>query len=78
MTSSSNYNQSEIEIFESLLKSMGIDNYDPNVLTALAEYAHRFTKEILCDSKDYSNHAGRSEIEISDLNLAIELMDSRL
>lgn len=67
----------EADVFDALLKVMGVENYDPTVLTALSEYARRFTSDILSDAKDYATHAGRSEIDISDLKLAITLFDSR-
>ena len=77
MSSSSADKTTENEIFESILKSMDVRAYDPNVITAIAEYARRFTSDLLCDAKDYSNHAGRSEVDASDIKLALELMDAR-
>ena len=77
MSSSSLDRKSESEIFESILKSMGVEVYEPNVVTALAEYARRFTSELLSDAKDYSNHAGKTDIDSSDIKLSLELMDRR-
>ena len=74
---SSSTTRAEIDAFESMLKMMGVDNYDTAVITALSEYTRRFASEILTDAKDYSQHAGHSEIDIADIKLAINLLDSR-
>ena len=58
---------------ETILSSMGVDNYDPLVVTALKEYAHTFAGEILCDATDYARHRGKGEIEIADAKLAMNL-----
>ena len=58
---------SDDAIFSSILKSMGIQNYDPLVITALNEYARRYAGNLLTDAKDYAKHADRQVItEISD------------
>ena len=47
------------------------------MVTAIAEYARRFSVEILSDAMDYAPHAGRSEIDAADIRLALSLLDSR-
>ena len=64
-------------MFESILKAMGIEQYDPQVVEALSEYTRRFTSEILCDAKDYATHAGHPELGADDIKLAMKLHDSR-
>ena len=58
---------------------LGVDkeHFDPTVLTALSEYARRFTQDILADAKDYATHAGRDEIETMDIRMALTLLDNR-
>ena len=63
----------EEEIFADILHSMGIDQYEPQVIQALSEYARRITSELLCDAKDYSNHAQKNDIDNDDMDLAIKL-----
>ena len=48
-----------------------------SILCLQGSYATRFTSEILCDAKDFATHAGRNEIEVDDIKLAIRLHDSR-
>ena len=50
---------SDEAMFSSILKSMGIQNYDPLVITALNEYARRYAGNLLSDAKDYAKHADR-------------------
>jgi histone H3/H4 len=65
--------RADLESFENILSSMGIDKYDPEVLPALEEFARRFAVDILCDARDYANHAGRSDIDVKDVKLAVKL-----
>ena len=39
---------------------MGINNYDPLVITALNEYARRYAGTLLLDAQDYAEHASRT------------------
>jgi len=75
MTSSNKKSKllTEEEIFIDILHSMGIDQYEPQVIQALSEYARRITSELLCDAKDYSNHAQKNDIDSDDMDLAIKL-----
>lgn len=50
---------SDDEIFTSIILSMGIHNYDPLVITALNEYARRYAGSLLLDANDYAEHADR-------------------
>ena len=57
-----------------MLTSMGVQRYDPLVVTALNEYAERLTGDLLCDARDYANHrtAGH-DLDASDIKLAVKL-----
>ena len=52
-------------MFASILKSMGINNYDPLVTTALNEYARRYAGTLLLDAQDYAEHASRTVMTLS-------------
>ena len=60
---------------EAILQSMGVENADPLVAFALQEYANRFASGLLCDSKDYANHAGHIDIDVGDAKTAITMSD---
>ncbi len=46
-------------------------------MSALLEVSHRIASELLCDAKDYSEHAEHSDIEVDDVRLAIHLGENR-
>jgi transcription initiation factor TFIID subunit 9B len=55
-----------------ILKSIGIEKYEPKVVNQLLEFMHRYVSETLIDAQDYALHAHRQKIEQSDLGLAIQ------
>jgi transcription initiation factor TFIID subunit 9B len=55
-----------------LLKSMGIDEWEPRVVNQLLEFMYSYTADVLKDSNEYAAHAGRKQIEVSDVRLAID------
>eukprot|EP01130_Rhizamoeba_saxonica_P019307 TRINITY_DN9944_c0_g1_i1.p1 TRINITY_DN9944_c0_g1~~TRINITY_DN9944_c0_g1_i1.p1 ORF type:complete len:146 (+),score=36.14 TRINITY_DN9944_c0_g1_i1:45-482(+) len=58
-----------------LLKSMGVDHWEPRVINQLLEFMHKYVSDVLVESQEYSSHAERGEITPDDVKLAI---DSRL
>ena len=72
--------ESEEEMFRSVLASMGMapDSYDPALPEAMSMYSRRFASELMCDAKDYSEHAARADIEVDDVKLAANLTASRV
>lgn len=51
---------------------MGVKEYEPRVVNQLLEFMHTYVSEVLTDSKDYAQHAGRQNIDIADVRLAVE------
>ena len=57
-----------------VLHSMGVEKYDPHVVTALNEYAKRLAGDLLCDARDYANHRGAGQdLDAADVQLAVKL-----
>jgi len=57
----------------SILQKTGIEKYESNVPHMLMEFAHAFSGEVLDDSRNFAEYAGRpNKIEISDVQLAIQ------
>jgi histone H3/H4 len=50
------YPQDEMTM-RSILKDMGITEYEPRVVQQMLEFAYRYTTEVLEEAKVYSNHA---------------------
>ena len=57
----------------SVLESMGVEEYEPRVLTGLLEYMHRYCAEVFTASADYATHAGRDALDAQDVHLATKL-----
>ncbi|KAK9061963.1 hypothetical protein SSX86_019147 [Deinandra increscens subsp. villosa] len=55
-----------------LLKSMGVENYEPRVVRQFLELYYRNAVDLLTDAKTYSNHAGKACVDYADVMLAIK------
>eukprot|EP01111_Echinosteliopsis_oligospora_P014900 TRINITY_DN5730_c1_g1_i1.p1 TRINITY_DN5730_c1_g1~~TRINITY_DN5730_c1_g1_i1.p1 ORF type:complete len:236 (-),score=76.41 TRINITY_DN5730_c1_g1_i1:85-792(-) len=79
-TSTNNNAQDENElprdakIISNILQSMGVyeDEYQPRVVNQLLEFMYRYVTEVVGEGIGYSEHAGRSQLDLSDIRLAIQ------
>merc|ERR1712142_703331 len=56
----------------SILKDMGVTEYERRVVQQMLEYAYRYTTEILEEARVYSNHTKHKRgIDIDDVKLAV-------
>ncbi|KAF2323624.1 hypothetical protein GH714_036367 [Hevea brasiliensis] len=62
----------DAKIVKSLLKSMGVDDYEPRVIHQFLELWYRYVVDVLTDAQVYSEHAGKSAIDCDDVKLAIQ------
>lgn len=62
----------DAKIVKSLLKSMGVGEYEPPVIHTFLELWYRYIVDVLTDAQVYSEHAGKSEIDCDDVKLAIQ------
>lgn len=62
----------DVNSIDKIIKSMGIDKYDPCVSEQLIEFIYRYVSEILQDSQTFSEHKEKTEIEVEDIKLAIQ------
>jgi histone H3/H4 len=65
-------------IFEDILKSIGVFEFDGSAVAAIEEAVSRFTIDLLCDAKDYSTYCGKPAVDEADARLAIETCESNL
>lgn len=61
---------------DDLLRSMGIANYEPRVISQLLEFSHRYATHVLEDADDYRHHCDRETVEEKDVALAIKMKES--
>ena len=53
-------NQSkDFQTMVSVLKDMGIEEFEPRVINQLLEFSYRYITNLLEDAKAFSNHAGK-------------------
>lgn len=57
---------------EAILKEMGVEEYDPNVVHQMLEFSYRYITNVLEDARVYSEHAQKKELDVSDVRLAIQ------
>lgn len=62
----------DAKIVKSLLKSMGVEDYEPRVIHKFLELWYRYVVDVLTDAQVYSEHAGKSAIDCDDVKLAIQ------
>mmetsp|Transcript_2846 Transcript_2846/g.6975 ORF Transcript_2846/g.6975 Transcript_2846/m.6975 type:complete len:185 (-) Transcript_2846:303-857(-) len=55
-----------------LLASMGVEQYEPRVVNMLLEFTHRYVVQVLKEANIYSEHAGKTELDVADVKLAIQ------
>ena len=62
----------DAKIVKSLLKSMGVDDYEPRVINQFLELWYRYVVDVLTDAQVYSEHASKPAIDCDDIKLAIQ------
>ncbi|KAK9066928.1 hypothetical protein SSX86_014252 [Deinandra increscens subsp. villosa] len=62
----------DAKIVKTLLKSMGVENYEPRVVHQFLELWYRYVVDVLTDAQVYSEHAGKPTIDSDDVKLAIQ------
>jgi len=62
----------DAKVIKLILKTMGIYNVESRVIQQILEFAHRYASDVLQDALAFSEHAGHSEVNESDIRLAIE------
>ena len=56
-----------------ILSEMGVTQYEPEVIECLLEFSYKYMHNVLEDAKLYSKHAKKSEVDVSDVKLALQL-----
>ncbi|KAL1528879.1 hypothetical protein AB1Y20_010202 [Prymnesium parvum] len=59
-----------------ILRSMGVEDFEPSVLHQLMAYMHRYCAEVFHDGADFAEHSGRAgQLECEDVLLAVRLRE---
>ncbi|MCL7027378.1 hypothetical protein MKW94_027786 [Papaver nudicaule] len=62
----------DAKIVKTLLKSMGVTEYEPRVIHQFLELWYRYVVDVLTDAQVYSEHAAKPAIDPDDIKLAIQ------
>ncbi|KAK9504396.1 hypothetical protein O3M35_010736 [Rhynocoris fuscipes] len=62
----------------SMLKDLGIVNYEPRVINQLLEFATRYVTCVLDDAKAFANHSKKKTIDLDDVKLAIGMQTEKV
>lgn len=62
----------DAKIVKTLLRSMGVREYEPRVVHQFLELWYRYVVDVLSDAQIYSDHAGKPSIDCDDVKLAIQ------
>jgi len=64
----------EAQVMAGILRDLGMNDYDPGVLTQMLEFSYRYISNVLEDAKLYSNHARKRSIDSEDIKLAVQVL----
>ncbi|KAK0088821.1 hypothetical protein PV325_010615 [Microctonus aethiopoides] len=67
----------DAQVIMSIMKDMGIVDYEPKVINQLLEFTYRYITCILDDSRIYANHAKKKFIDLDDVRLAVKMQLER-
>ncbi|VVC43263.1 Histone-fold,Transcription initiation factor TAFII31 [Cinara cedri] len=63
----------DTQIIVSIMKDLGINEFDHQVLNHLLEFNYRYTTLLLDDAKTFSNFAKKKNVDVDDVKVAIQL-----
>jgi len=61
------------QVMISILKDMGINDFEPRVINQMLEFSYRYVTNILDESKIYSQHAGKKIVDLDDVKLSVSM-----
>ncbi|XP_058456038.1 transcription initiation factor TFIID subunit 9 [Malaya genurostris] len=64
----------DAQVIMSILKELGVTDYEPRVINQLLEFTYRYVTCILDDAKVFANHARKKVIELDDVKLATQMI----
>ncbi|XP_063229544.1 transcription initiation factor TFIID subunit 9 isoform X2 [Bacillus rossius redtenbacheri] len=62
------------QVILSIMKDMGITDYEPRVINQLLEFTYRYVTFVLDDARVYANHSKKKTIDLEDTKLAVQMI----
>lgn len=66
------YQSKDAQTMIAVLKEMGIEEFEPRVVSQLLEFSYRYTTNLLEDARAFSQHANKKTIDSEDIKMAIK------
>ncbi|KAH0553915.1 transcription initiation factor TFIID subunit 9-like [Cotesia glomerata] len=63
----------DAQVIMSIIKDMGIEQYEQKVINQLLEFTYRYITCTLDDSRIYASHAKKKFIDLDDVRLAVKM-----
>eukprot|EP00090_Calanus_glacialis_P031720 TRINITY_DN52715_c0_g1_i1.p1 TRINITY_DN52715_c0_g1~~TRINITY_DN52715_c0_g1_i1.p1 ORF type:complete len:232 (+),score=104.66 TRINITY_DN52715_c0_g1_i1:48-743(+) len=61
------------QVMISILKDMGINDFEPRVVNQMLEFSYRYVTNILEEAKVFSQHAGKKQVDLDDVKLSVTM-----
>jgi transcription initiation factor TFIID subunit 9B len=72
MVANENLAPRDAKIISVILRSLGIEECEPKVITQLLEFAYKYTTDVLEDALLFAGHCNRSSINMNDVKLSLQ------
>ncbi|CAH2092558.1 unnamed protein product [Euphydryas editha] len=63
----------DAQVIMSIMKEVGITEYEPRVVNQLLEFTYRYVTSVLDDARVFANHAKKKTIDLDDVRLAVQM-----
>ncbi|CRL01922.1 CLUMA_CG015170, isoform A [Clunio marinus] len=64
----------DAQVIISILRDLGINDFEPRVINQLLEFTYRYVTTILDDAKVYASHSKKKGIDLEDVKLASTML----
>lgn len=63
----------EAQVMATILRDLGINDYEPGVVTQMLEFSYRYITSVLEDARLYSGHARKKVLDVDDVKMAVQM-----
>ncbi|XP_072944678.1 transcription initiation factor TFIID subunit 9 [Epargyreus clarus] len=63
----------DAQVIMSIMKEVGITEYEPRVINQLLEFTYRYVTCVLDDARVFASHAKKKTIDLDDVRLAVQM-----
>ena len=67
----------DAQVMGSILRDMGICEWEPRVINQLLEFSYNYVTCVLDDAKQFSHHAQKKSIDVEDVRLAVQMFTEK-